>query len=67
MIQIRYEGSRIRKPWVIAEGEYRQLYPNDKPRWETDNIIATFNLQNEAANFLLYYHIKGKWPTMEAV
>jgi len=60
MISIRYEGSRVHKPWVIAEGEYRQLWPNDKPRWETDRIIGTFNLQREATDFLLYYYITGK-------
>ena len=60
MIKIKYEGSRVHKPWVIAEGEMRQLFPNAPQVWETDRIIGTFNLQREAFDFLLYYHITGK-------
>lgn len=67
MIQIRYEGSRIRKPWVVAEGEFRQLWFDDRPRWETDKIHGTFNLRDEATQFLLYYHVKGKWPKESGV
>jgi hypothetical protein len=60
LIAIKYEGSRIHKPWVVAEGEYRPIGPNNCPRWETDRILGTFNFQREASDFLLYYHITGK-------
>ena len=62
MIAIRYEGSRVHKPWVVEEGEMRQIWPNDKPTWETDRILGTYNLQKEAAEALLFYHIYGKMP-----
>jgi len=62
MIAIRYEGSRVHKPWVVAEGEMRQIWPNDKTTWETDRILGAFNLQREAAETLLFYHIYGKMP-----
>jgi hypothetical protein len=65
MIAIRYEGSRVHKPWVVAEGEVRKLWPNAPPTWETDQILGTFQLQREAADFLLMYHIKGVLPKVK--
>jgi len=62
MIDVRYEGSRINKPWVVVEGEVRQLWPNAKPTWETDKVLGAYNLQTEASAALLFYHIKGRMP-----
>lgn len=67
MIALRYEGSRVHKPWVVAEGEMRKLFPNTNPVWETDRVLGTYNLQREAADALLYYHIKGRMPEEQEV
>ncbi len=55
MIRVFCESSRIHKPWIVAEGEYRADSPSGKTRWETDKIIGAFNLQREALNYLLAY------------